>query len=287
MNDAATTPTVSDLPQILELVARGALFVVSHSGGKDSQAMMALVRELVPQDQLLVVHAPLHGMEWEGTLEHVEATIGEAPLVLAEAVDKAGNTRSLLARVEERGMFPSPSQRWCTSDFKRGPIEREIRRYMKANGFTIAVNCMGLRGDESDGRECGLDRKAFKAARKAGQDAQAVTLAPNARLSKAGREVYDWLPIHALTVEEVFAVIAAAGQEAHWAYSKGMTRLSCCFCIMASAEDLRTSARHNPRLYAEVVALEKRVGHTMSMSRKGLEEVTGIKARVHLPVVAA
>ena len=39
--------------QIFQLIKAGALFVVNHSGGKDSQAMLIKVRELVPADQIL------------------------------------------------------------------------------------------------------------------------------------------------------------------------------------------------------------------------------------------
>ena len=65
----------------------------------------------------------------------------------------------------------------------------------------------------------------------------------NARGSVAGRTWIDWLPIHGLTRREVFDTIAAAGQEPHWAYGRGMTRLSCSFCIMSSLADLRCAAR--------------------------------------------
>ena len=35
---------------------------------------------------------------------------------------------------------------------------------------------------------------------------------------------------------------------------------------------------YSKNVYKEIVALEKEVNHTMSMSQKGLEEITGIKA---------
>jgi 3'-phosphoadenosine 5'-phosphosulfate sulfotransferase (PAPS reductase)/FAD synthetase len=35
--------------------------------------------------------------------------------------------RTYLEMVEQRGMFPSPQYRQCTSDLKRGPIEKFIR----------------------------------------------------------------------------------------------------------------------------------------------------------------
>jgi DNA sulfur modification protein DndC len=63
-------------------------------------------------------------------------------------------SKTFFDMVEHRGMFPSPSTRQCTSDLKRGPIEREIRRYLKAHPEFggLVVNCMGMRAEESPGR---------------------------------------------------------------------------------------------------------------------------------------
>ena len=91
----------------------------------------------------------------------------------------------------------------------------------------------------------------------------------------AGREVLDYLPIHTWTTVQVFAAIADAGQSPHEMYSKGMTRLSCCFCIMASKGDLTRAAQLNPELYAKYVAMEKKTGYTIN-AKKGLEDLTGI-----------
>lgn len=251
---------VQDTAQITALVDRGALFVVNHSGGKDSQAMMALVVAAVPAAQILVIHADLGEVEWRGVQEHIRATIGAAPLIVCRS------RRTLLEMIDDRGMFPSPEQRQCTSDLKRGPIEREIRRYLKAHPEFggLVVNCMGLRAQESPGR-----------ARKA-------RLKLSERNSKAGREWYDWHAILELELADVWAVIAAAGQTPHWAYAAGMTRLSCCFCIMASPADLRRAAELNPDLYRKYVALERKLGRSMLMPKPGasafLEDVTGIKA---------
>ena len=54
---------------IADLIARGALFVVNHSGGKDSQATLLAIRAQVPARQILVIHAHLPGVEWPGTVE--------------------------------------------------------------------------------------------------------------------------------------------------------------------------------------------------------------------------
>ncbi len=242
---------------IQTLINRNALFVVNHSGGKDSQAMLAELRRFVPAAQLVVVHAPLDGVEWDGTLDHVYADAADLPVILAPAV------KTFVEMVEHRGMFPSPQQRQCTSDLKRGPIDREIRRYLKShpehNG--LVVSCMGLRAGESDAR------------------AKAEPFKLNKRNSVAGREWYDWLPIHDMHWIEVVTTIAQESPiDLHWAYQAGMSRLSCQFCIMSSTADKITAAILAPEAYDEMVALERRVGHTIDMTGKGLEEVTGIKA---------
>ena len=241
------------------MIDAGALVALNHSGGKDSQAITLRLAATVPRDQLVVVHASLGEVEWPGTIEHIRATIPTGvPLLLAPVA----SSKTLLERIEERGQFPDPARRWCTSDFKRGPIERELRRYLKAHprfGGRV-INCMGMRADESASR------------------ARLITWTRNTRNSKAGRDWYDWLPIHGLTTDQVFAAIRTAGQEPHWAYAAGMSRLSCSFCIMANRQDLRTAARLRPDLYRRYVELERRLGHTLSPSRAYLPAITGVAA---------
>jgi 3'-phosphoadenosine 5'-phosphosulfate sulfotransferase (PAPS reductase)/FAD synthetase len=264
------------MAQVLALVDRGALFVVNHSGGKDSQAMYLKLRGIVPREQLVLVHADLGAVEWAGAIDHIRATTAGEPLHTCQA------RRNLLQMIEERGMFPSPEQRQCTSDLKRGPIERVVRgltRERQAKGvksWGLVVNCMGMRSEESSSR------------------AKLTTFKHSARNSKAGREWYDLLPIQDMTEAEVFATIAEAGQQPHRVYALGMRRFSCVFCIMASEADLKTAARlaterpellNDPHLYRKYVGLEKSTGQVMLMpsksrGRRTLEEVTGVLAPI-------
>lgn len=251
---------------IQDLIDRGAIFIVNHSGGKDSQAMYLHLRQFVPKAQMVIVHADLGAVEWAGAISHIEATTAGEPLHVCRS------RRSLLEMIEERGMFPSPQQRQCTSDLKRGPIEKTIRAISKASGNKLIVNCMGMRAQESTGRK---KLTPFKL---------------SARNSKAGREWYDYLPIHTWTEDQVFRYIAAAGQRPHIVYSLGMTRFSCCFCIMASEADLKTAAKlaterpellNDPHLFRKYVNLERSTGQVMLMpskthGRRTLEQVTGI-----------
>ena len=101
-------------PRCREMIRAGALVAINTSGGKDSQAMTILLSRIVPRAQLVAVHAPLGDIEWPGTIEHIEATLpARVPLIFAPVA----SGKTLLERVEERGLWPSSSARWCTRDF--------------------------------------------------------------------------------------------------------------------------------------------------------------------------
>lgn len=265
--------------QIADLVARGATFVVNHSGGKDSQAMYLMLREIVPADQIIHVHADLGRVEWSGAYAHILATTAGEPVLVCRNPNKDllqmvehNQVRHAAAGTPEKPVWPSPSQRQCTSDLKRGPIETCIRQYSKRTGRKLFVNCMGMRAEESPNR------------------AKLTTFKLSVSNSVAGREWYDWLPIHDWSVEQVFAKIAAAGQQPHPIYALGMSRFSCVFCIMASQADLETAARlaterpellNDPHLFREYIEMEHKTGQVMMMpskkhGKRGLEEITGV-----------
>lgn len=250
----------AEMEAIQNLITKRSLFVVNHSGGKDSQAMMIRLLEIVPREQLIVVHAALGEVEWEGALEHAQrqAHAADVPFIVAGAV------KTFFEMVEHRfavrpgpnsPCWPSAANRQCTSDLKRGPIEREVRRYAASRGIKTIVSCMGIRKQESAARS---KLQAFRR---------------NERGSVAGRDWYEWLPIHELTTAQVFDTIRGAGQEPHWAYAAGNERLSCVFCIMGSPRDLANGAKHRPELLAKYVEIEQRTGYTMHMSRKPLLEL--------------
>jgi 3'-phosphoadenosine 5'-phosphosulfate sulfotransferase (PAPS reductase)/FAD synthetase len=246
------------MEEIHALIARGALFVANHSGGKDSMAMLNRLARIVPREQLLVVHASLGEAEWAGALdkaEHHADALG-VRFIVARA------RKTLFGMVEHRKRvrpdapsWPSAANRQCTSDLKRGPIQREVRRFTKAEGFTSIVNCVGIRAQESSSR------------------AKAIPFRRDERNSVAGRDWFDWLPIHDLSTAKVWAEIEAGPLRPHHAYALGNERLSCVFCIMGSRNDLANGARHHPELFARYREMESRTGYTMHQSRKSLAEI--------------
>lgn len=252
-----------ELPTVSALISAGALFVINHSGGKDSQAMMIRLLQEIPNDQLLVVHASLGEAEWHGALEHAQrqAVAAGVPFLVAKA------RKTFMDMVEHRyavrpgpnsSCWPSASNRQCTSDLKRDPIQREVRGYAKQHGFSKVVTCLGIRAAESAGR---AKRAAFQV---------------NKRGTVRGRDWYEWLPIHEMETAEVWQTIGRAGQTPHAAYLAGNQRLSCVFCIMGSPRDLANGARHRPELLAKYLEVEARTGYTMHQSRKPLQELIRI-----------
>ena len=93
---------------------------ISSSGGKDSQAMVFYVAELLSQRGLLdrgvVAHADLGRVEWPGTLEVAKQ---QAQIAGLRFVTRARSQGDLLDHVEQMGYWPTPSTRYCTADHKR------------------------------------------------------------------------------------------------------------------------------------------------------------------------
>lgn len=247
---------VANLEQIQELVAQGAHFFVGHSGGKDSQAMYAAVRKLVPADQIHVVHADLGDVEWAGVKDHIRNNI-DHELLIAQAIFKDGTNKDFFslirarrAKLDSDGKFDAPAfpdskSRFCTSDLKTDPIWKVIRN---AGNFPIVVNCCGIRGEESKKRQKKIDERG--------------TLHLNKKNTNGKRDAYDWWPIAHWLVDDVWAEIADAGQTPHPAYERN-ERLSCCFCIFGSVNDLRHAAEQRPELFNRYVELEREVRSTM------------------------
>jgi 3'-phosphoadenosine 5'-phosphosulfate sulfotransferase (PAPS reductase)/FAD synthetase len=224
--------------------------VVNSSAGKDSQAMLDYVVQCadhaeVPRARLIVVHADLGRVEWPGTRELAEEQARYYGLDFVAVTRPQGD---LLNHIAKRGMFPSPTARYCTSDHKRGQIAKvftQLADLSRQHGVRVCriLNCLGLRAEESPAR---ARRQPFRL---------------NEMASNGRRIVHDWLPLHLWTSEQVWARIRASGVRHHPAYDLGMPRLSCCFCIFSPRSALLLAGKHNPELLAEYVAVEKQIGH--------------------------
>lgn len=218
--------------------------------------MLARLRSFgIPDDQIVLFYADLGSVMWPKAMKHLKSTSSGLEIV------RAVPASDFFEMVDRRGYFPTPDIRQCTSDLKRGPIEREIRRWLKArpDHSRIVVSCMGLRAEESQDR------------------AKRPHLAFSKRNSLAGRQWYDWNPILSMTTQEVFDTIKRAGQSPHPLYRQGFSRYSCPFCFYASKDEHRRAAMLLPNLYAEYCAREVQHNHALSPTRVRLPERTGVR----------
>lgn len=251
---------------------------ISSSAGKDSAAMLAHVVALADKqgysrDRLRVIHADLGRMEWEGTGELARKQADHYGLQFHVVTRK----QDLLDHIEERGMFPSSTCRYCTSDHKRGQInkvytlianeyrpgrgdidamrftmDREIglpvAKMVKVRKPVKLLSCIGFRSEESPAR---AKREPFTT----GEEY-------TGKYNVKGTVIDTWYPIHSWKLDQVWETTRAAGLPMHYAYDLGMPRLSCVFCIFAPKAALLLAGKHNPELLAQYVAVEEKIGHT-------------------------
>lgn len=280
----------SVMATINDLIKANAVWHLSHSAGKDSACFYEVVKKLVPNENIVVVHANLGEVEHNGVIDYIQNNIDEKLNIVS-------SKHSFLGYVLRRGKFASPQQRWCTSDFKTSPISKFIRNDLKKRGLKIGVNVMGLRAEESSNRAKKLPLCVNKSQTPKGDyDRISDVTAFDPNFDIKTRVIYDWLPILNFTESDVYDTIAAAGKKPHPAYgSRGSknNRLSCIFCIMGSKNDLSNGAKDYPELYAKHVAIERVTGNTMfaktktvnkikSVTKIPLEDHTGVKAEPSL-----
>lgn len=247
---------VAVLPDIEQLVAAGAAIAVGVSGGKDSQAAALATAQYLDrmrhQGPRVLVHADLGAVEWRESLpkcEELAAFLGYPLIVLRRAAGglmerweaRWESSKRRYAQLETVALvlpWSTPAMRFCTSELKTSQITAELRRRFR--GLPI-INVTGVRRQESQRR------------------ARLPIGDRNCRASRDDAPFWDWRPLSDWSTEEVFACIADAGLRPHPAYTRfGSSRVSCLYCIMATAHDLAaaTQAEESHQLYRRMVALE-------------------------------
>lgn len=245
--------TPSGIPGVLStpgtpILSSYDLILINTSGGKDSATMADLVAREAKRagvlDRCLLVHATFPE-EWDGTVDLVK----RQARALGVSLEVVTRGEGLLDYALRRGRWPSNQQRWCTSDFKRAPIDKVITRrapwYPTPDGMRRArvLNCMGFRAGESPAR------------------AKRVPFELDKRRTNGRRHVDQWLPIFDLSEAMVWQYVESHELEMHPAYKAGMPRLSCVFCIFAPRAALVRAGQLAPDLLDKYVEVEAKIGH--------------------------
>jgi len=289
--EGAGTGIRRELPSlqiIVKVMREGGYLALSVSGGKDSQVLVRRVLTepaLAPfKERMFVIHADLGRAEWSETPAQVEMIAEEAGLPLVIVEREKGD---LYARFEQREEklkgtgkphWPSAAARYCTSDLKRGPINKYLRRYDRV------VSVEGIRAQESSARakkEAIVVRKAITTKRL--KECTVEEAIVRHLSNDKGRLGLTWRPILNFTMEDVWRWLGTSkndvarrrllyregkeeealdGWEAHIAYVRGNRRLSCAFCILAGERDLRNAAKHEPEKLRFLAEMERRSGFT-------------------------
>lgn len=250
MYDVAVTPEVS------EWLAAGAVCALGVSGGKDSQAMAIRLAEYLDQighkGPRVLIHSDLGVVEWKDSLpvcERLAKRLGWELIVLRRSAgDMMDRWETRWASSLERYSslscvkiilpWSTPGMRFCTSELKTDLICRELTKRYPGQKILSAT---GVRHDESASR------------------AKMPIAAPQPKLSARGCQGLNWNPIAPWSTPSVYDYIALKQEALHEAYTVyGSTRVSCAFCIMGSAGDLKASAScpDNADIYRRMVRLE-------------------------------
>lgn len=134
----------------------------------------------------------------------------------------------------------SAANRFCTSEEKTAPICRFLKNEFR--GKTI-LNIVGIRADESVKRSKEPISKFNKML----------------YVKTHGTSGYTWHPILKYAVEDVFLAHRRFGFARHEAYTRfGLSRVSCCFCVLAKEQDLLASLRdeRNHESYQRIARIE-------------------------------
>jgi 3'-phosphoadenosine 5'-phosphosulfate sulfotransferase (PAPS reductase)/FAD synthetase len=220
------------------------LILINTSGGKDSSVAALRVAQMAQEqgvkDRLLLVHATFEE-EWDGVIDIIHQQAEQLGL----PVEVVSRGEGLLDYVRRRRMWPSSQARYCTSDFKRAPIDKVITRrapWLEDHPSRV-LNVMGIRAQESPAR------------------AKRVAFERDERRTNGRRVVDNWYPIFDMKLDTVWEIIRKYGIPQHKVYEMGIPRLACVFCIFSPKAALVLSGKHNQELLRKYVAVEKEIGH--------------------------
>ena len=228
---------------------------VNHSGGKDSQAMLAKLIRMGLKGKLVLIHADLGEMEWEPMHGWIESISFGLPVNVVRADVDFFDLCYKYKRI------PDGRARFCTNALKTVPCERFMREYCKTHNITNAISALGIRAEESPNR------------------AKMQVIREKTRLLTIWNPIFDW------TIDQVKTEIANANQKLHWVYDQGYSRLSCVLCPLGRIGEHKMMANDRPELFKKMAKLERDLGKTIRMKQikgvkynKYLDEYAGVNA---------
>jgi 3'-phosphoadenosine 5'-phosphosulfate sulfotransferase (PAPS reductase)/FAD synthetase len=244
--------------QLLEMLNHGSPVAMGVSGGKDSSAVAArtatFLKEIGHSGPVILIHSDLGRVEWRQSLPTCQRLADKLNIELVVVRRKSGD---MLDRWRQRWEgnveryaslscvrlilpWSTPSMRFCTSEMKQQVICGDLTRRFPGKAI---LSVSGIRREESSARaSAGVLEYQPRLFRK--------------RLATVG---YDWHPILDWKLRQVLSYLERERICLHEAYTVyKSSRVSCCFCILASRPDLLASSRCDDHhdVYRQLVELE-------------------------------
>lgn len=277
--------------------------VVYFSGGKDSLACVLRLLDLgVPKSKIELWHHEIDGregnslMDWSVTADYCRKVAAALELPIYFSWKQGGFEREMLKDRQRtaansfevptadgvevwssggttgdlgtRLRFPQTSMdlkvRWCSAALKIDVASMAIRNQDRFLGKRTLV----LSGERA--QESGSPPKDGKPA--SGRAGYKQLEPDRTHLPSGNRDVDRWRPVHTMLQEDVWALISKYRVAPHPAYSVGLGRCSCEFCIFMKPDDWATVAMIDEDRFKKIVAYEHRFGTTIRQGQR-IEDV--------------
>lgn len=265
------------LDLIQQAIEKGAKIYGSVSGGKDGQAMAKMLQKW-GFNLTGLIHADLGRVEWFESLPMCEKLAAELGVKLhvvnrRDGLDMLDIWQRRLNQMKGTGkpFWSSSSNRYCTSDLKRDPINVFLRNC----GNDFIISCEGIRAEESSARakKCPLEiREKISSSFYKGMTVEEAIM----NFQPGKRLALTWFPIFNFTTNDVWNTygvnedtltnartiyqqtnVVPANWPFHPAYVYGNERVSCVFCVLGSRNDLSVGACHRPELLNTLIEMEE------------------------------
>jgi len=193
------------------------IFVISFSGGKDSQVVLDLVTRVVPAEDVVVIYSDT-GYELPPSLslynEVKDFYIQKYPNL---RFFTAKNHQPVLHYWDEIGT-PSRIHRWCCSIMKSAPLSKLLKEIVGNGKQPNAILFDGVRAEESPSRS------------------SRSRIGKNVKHNK----IINVSPILEWNATEIYLYLLLNGLPVNEAYRKGLSRVGCVICPYSSSwsEDL-------------------------------------------------
>jgi len=229
----------------------GRLLAVSVSGGKDSTAVLCLLKAAgIPFQAFHMDTAWEHEDTEKYVREYLPQMLGIEIKVLS------GYPGGMEALILDKGMFPSRQIRFCTQELKTEPARRHLASLIAAG--EAPINVVGIRREEGT---TGNDRGT------AAEWDYSSTY-----------ECDVWRPLVDWTLDDVIAAHEALGVLPNPLYLRGAERVGCFPCIFVSKPEMRFIADSSPERIARMARLEARVGE-LARERERVRTMAALEVR--------